>query len=51
LTETSIFDLVMMAGSMDMDMADLSADAGPGDSGMGHSTVDTAGLELTEPGR
>lgn len=33
---------------MDMDTTDLFAEAGLDESGMVHSTTDTAGLELTE---
>lgn len=37
-----------LINSMDMDTTDLFAEAGLDESGMVHSTTDTAGLELTE---
>lgn len=45
---TAVTDFVMMVDSMDMGTTDLSAEAGLDESGMGRSTTDTAGLELTE---
>ena len=44
----TVTDFVTMVDSMDMDTTDLSAEAGLDETGMGRSTTDTAGLEVTE---